>query len=895
MISQYMTGNNLGIDQFFINAYLTTNTTFPGRPAPNTSICFILISGIILLYQLTANKIIYNFLFGFTFLIMIFSTISFIGYILGISTTISFGRWTGMALHTSIGMFISSVGILSVINNGERKFALEKISIFSFLIMSVFVLLVWQHISNKDNIKVISLIDKTFDHNVRQLIARIDQDNLAISRMRDRINKLNDVPLEFWKMDSRNFLNDIYSIYSQGIVYPDNRIEYVSKDSSQSIIAKNEIKDCYNNFKKSSKMNSIIHNNNLCRIDSIRLKNKEAFLVTVFDLPDFMKAYESNIINEGYGLELTHNKKIIFTISNNHPELKTIWGINTNFIINGIEFTLLSWPDTKTINKLASNLPLYFLFAGLAFTLILSITIWGVINALMKSNEAKISEEKLKSLINSVKEYSVIMLDKAGKISVWNKSAKRMHQYNEAEALGMDVSLLYKNDITARHIRERFDESIVKGEYEEEVINLRKDGSEFIAKVIIRPIYDEKHLLGFSKVTKDLTEQKEVESKFAKLYKQLESIMDSSHLPIIATDLNGIITNFNQAAESILGYSDVEIIGKMTPEIFHDKDEIITYAKELSSEYGYKIEPGFNVFIKKLDNEDAVEKEWTYISKSGKRTPVLLSVTSLKDKDNKVYGYLGIAIDISERKEVEKVKNEFISIVSHELRTPLTSIHGSICLLAEGVAGKQSSKALDLLNIALKNTERLIRLINDILDIDKIESGKMRFNFHSYSAISLLKEAVLCNKSFAERFNIQLIINHTIDSKTTISVDHDKFIQIITNLIANAIKFSPENSDIIIDSYSNEKAVTICITDHGPGIPDNFIKHIFNRFTQADTSSSRKQQGSGLGLNISKRLVDQMGGHISFKTEKNKGTTFIIEFPILSDAPNQSNENNNGD
>ncbi len=205
--------------------------------------------------------------------------------------------------------------------------------------------------------------------------------------------------------------------------------------------------------------------------------------------------------------------------------------------------------------------------------------------------------------------------------------------------------------------------------------------------------------------------------------------MTSAKHIIIATDPRGIVTVFNKAAEVALGYLARDIIGKQTPAIWHDQDEIIKKAAELSEEFGYYVAPGFDVFIEKAKKLGADEGEWTFIRKNGSRFPVRLTATSLKNEHNVITGYLGVIEDITERKQIENIKNEFVSIISHELRTPITSICASLGLVLDIMIAELSKEAHDLIKIAYDNCDRLILLINDMLDMDKISSGQMCFTF----------------------------------------------------------------------------------------------------------------------------------------------------------------------
>ncbi len=239
---------------------------------------------------------------------------------------------------------------------------------------------------------------------------------------------------------------------------------------------------------------------------------------------------------------------------------------------------------------------------------------------------------------------------------------------------------------------------------------------------------------------------------------------------------------------------------------------------------------------------------------------------------------LSVMVDISERKRVERLKDDFVSTVSHELRTPLTSITGALGLLMGNTAGKLPDTAVRLLGIAHANSQRLVRLVNDILDIEKIESGNVVFDLARLDVRSLVEQAVEANRSFAQGFDVGIEV---IEGVTPFAVraDADRLIQIVTNLLSNAVKFSPKGEDVTVSIEPRGEAVRISVRDKGPGIPPDFRSHIFEKFAQADASDTRQKGGTGLGLSIVKQLTIRLGGEVSFEDAPGGGTIFHVDLP----------------
>ncbi len=231
--------------------------------------------------------------------------------------------------------------------------------------------------------------------------------------------------------------------------------------------------------------------------------------------------------------------------------------------------------------------------------------------------------------------------------------------------------------------------------------------------------------------------------------------------------------------------------------------------------------------------------------------------------------------------KANRMKNEFISTVSHELRTPLTSINASLGLMADGVVGELSSESRDLVRIARENSDRLVRLINDILDIDKIESGKLEYDVQELEIGALVEQTVETHRALAGEQKVLLVVNDEAVG-ARVRADADRLVQVVTNLLSNAIKFSPEGAPVEVSISRHDGMIRVSVRDRGPGIPKSFHDLVFEKFTQADGSDRRRLGGTGLGLNICRSIVEGLGGHIDFETEAGAGTTLFFDLPEQS-------------
>jgi len=428
---------------------------------------------------------------------------------------------------------------------------------------------------------------------------------------------------------------------------------------------------------------------------------------------------------------------------------------------------------------------------------------------------------------------------------------------------------------TVKYISEKI--KLLQG-FSEDLINYKKDGAPFWVHIDCDPIVEDGKTIGFIAIQSDITQKKNVEQSLVKRTTQLNAVLDAAtEISIITTDANGLITMFNAGAEKMLGYNADEMINKQTPAIIHLPSEITLRGFELSKKLRKNIE-GFRVFVTIPELEGSETREWTYVKKDGSHIIVQLSITFMQSHTGEIIGYLGVAQDITDRKKIEKLKNELVSTVSHELRTPLTSINGTLKLINGGVVGKVPEKVSELIDIASVNTERLNKLINDLLDMDKIANGKIIFRNKYQLLMPIIEQSMLSNQGYAEQFNVSLHIKKRV-SGIKVKFDSDRLSQVLSNFISNAIKFSHSGHTVDIIVETKQQCVRVSVQDYGIGIDKMFYDHIFNKFSQEDTSEARSKGGTGLGLAISRELITRMDGKVGFDSEKNIGSTFWFELP----------------
>jgi PAS domain S-box-containing protein len=301
------------------------------------------------------------------------------------------------------------------------------------------------------------------------------------------------------------------------------------------------------------------------------------------------------------------------------------------------------------------------------------------------------------------------------------------------------------------------------------------------------------------------------------------------------------------------------------------------WLQALQEEEGDKVRQTWREAIAK---GEAWSSEFSLLTDSGMVSWVQGAAVALRDEQGAITGYLGYLVDITDSKKADRVKSEFISTVSHELRTPLTSIKGALGLIQGGTFGKLPEAIRPMVEMAYNNCDHLVQLINDLLDVEKIEAGKMDFRFAALDVEQLVRQAITINRSYGAAKNVRLVLAE-LPPRVMVRGDRTRLLQVMANLLSNAIKFSPPDSPVEISVAVSGKTVRVSVTDHGEGVPEEFRDKIFQKFSQADSSDSRQEGGTGLGLSICRAIIERHDGRIDFHSETGKGSSFYFDLPVI--------------
>ncbi len=360
---------------------------------------------------------------------------------------------------------------------------------------------------------------------------------------------------------------------------------------------------------------------------------------------------------------------------------------------------------------------------------------------------------------------------------------------------------------------------------------------------------------------REVEEKKKIEEERAKIATMVNSIREG----LVTIDSKGIVLTVNDAVLEIYGYKREELIGHNV--------KILVPSPHYAKHDGY-----LKAYLKTGQARIiGSSRELESIRANGQSFPIYLNISEMEVDGERQF--VGTIRDVSDKKAADRAKKHFIATVSHELRTPLTAIQGALGMISTGVLGSVPDKIDSLVNVALNNTKRLVLLVNDLLDLEKLDAGEMSFDYSEQALSEIIGNAYYANLPYADQYNVKLNLTGK-GRGLNVWADPKRLEQVITNLLSNAIKFSPEGGTVTLNFYNKDGVARVEVSDQGEGISEDFQKIIFKRFSQADNSDTRTKGGTGLGLSISKVIVENHNGIIGFDTVEGEGTTFYFEMDI---------------
>jgi PAS domain S-box-containing protein len=510
---------------------------------------------------------------------------------------------------------------------------------------------------------------------------------------------------------------------------------------------------------------------------------------------------------------------------------------------------------------------------------------------------ASLSLDDCRLLVSSVADYAIFMLDPTGHIATWNLGAQLIKGWRADEIIGHHFSEFYpQEDIDRGKPDRELEEASRVGRVEDEGWRLRKDGTRFWANVVITALRDETgELRGFAKVTRDLTERRAMEETLRKSEERFRLLVEAvADYAIYMLDPEGIVTTWNLGAERMKGYEAAEILGTHFSRFFPEADR-----RNKKPERELEIARDVGRY----------EDEGWRVRKNGELFWANVVVTALRDTHGELVGYAKVTRDLTLRKQAEeternllraqaareaaenlaakadeanRIKDEFLATVSHELRTPLNAILGWARLLRQRPLEPTVAKGLDVID---RNAEAQVKLIEDILDVSRIVTGKLRIDARPTDLVAITREAIEVIKpsAAAKEITIELVI----PSEGAVVVgDGERLRQVAWNILSNAVKFTDKRGTIRIAIVKDASKVTVTVADTGRGIPGDFLPYVFDRFKQADASTTRRYGGLGLGLALVRHIVELHGGSVRAASDgPGRGATFEFAIPVKAMIP----------
>jgi PAS domain S-box-containing protein len=478
-----------------------------------------------------------------------------------------------------------------------------------------------------------------------------------------------------------------------------------------------------------------------------------------------------------------------------------------------------------------------------------------------RSEEARRESEEWFEKLSEASPVGIFRTDLEGQCEYTNSRWQEMAGLTLAECLGTGWQNAIHPEDRERVLATRSESFRLGTDNDMEFRFLRPTGAITLVRSRSRPVLDaERRVTGFVGVVEDITATRQAEDKVRESEQRVRAILDNMLGGLITIDPRSIITSVNPAAERIFGYTAAELVGRslatLVPDSVGDKESYLRSSRGKSL---------------------GRVTEWEGQRKNGEVFPFELSMFTFPTARG--VELAGNIRDASETRAAEQAKKDFISTVSHELRTPLTSIGGSLRLLSAGVMGELDPEVRRMVDVAERNSARLLAMINDLLDFERLESGRMAMQVANAPLEAIFRKSVESVAAFAQQEGVAI---RTEASVEIVRGDEYRLTQVLVNLLSNAIKFSPAGATVGVSAAAEGEMVEVRVTDQGRGVPAAHRQMIFERFRQVDASDSKSKGGAGLGLAISKAIIDQHGGTIGVESEEGRGSTFWFRVPRVT-------------
>lgn len=786
----------------------------------------------------------------------------------------------GLLFTALFGLFMMVLAVRRVETiewiSGERKYALPLVI---FVVLSAGSYALYHTLTQKELNYVQKLIEDEANKIELLLTTQTESKLLALRRMAERWNAANGTPQHLWRRDAYNYTQDLIGLNTVEWVDSSYHVRWAEPTAgNEKVIGLNILFDA----QREKALRGAAERKTPTLTPPLRLVQGydafiaylplsvhgrfDGFMAGIFSISEFFGGQLSKEVADNFAVSLSYAGKDYFTY-NTSPQGDSDWAVSRTLRIYDKDWNIRIMPTQQFVASEQTALPNLILIAGLIIAALSALSVRSILIARLRAGYLAQSNRNLIESQNAISKAveGISRIDTEGRYVIVNNAYAATAGYSPEELVGKPWSVTV-DPTDLLHLRRAYAEMLKTGKVVAEARGVKKDGSLFFMRVTMISQYDaDGAFIGHHSFMQDISERKLQEQALRTSEETFRSAIENASIGMALVAPSGRFLEANQALCDMLGYEKWELL--------QSDFQSITYADDLEADLEY---------VQKViaDEIKTYRMEKRYIHKSGRLIWIQLSVSLVRTVDGEPHYFIAQIQDITEQKEMDRIKSEFISIVSHELRTPLTSIRGSLGLVLGALAKDLPEKVKGLIGIAHSNCERLILLINDILDIDKIASGQMRFDMKEESLAAITQEAVNANEAYAEKFCKGIVLDR-IDAGLQIRVDAARYVQVLSNLLSNAAKFSPAESTVGVGIMVRDGWVRVTVADEGPGIPEEFRSRIFGKFSQADSSSTRGKGGTGLGLHIAKQMVEHMQGRIGFESELGKGTRFWVEFPLV--------------
>ena len=491
----------------------------------------------------------------------------------------------------------------------------------------------------------------------------------------------------------------------------------------------------------------------------------------------------------------------------------------------------------------------------------------------------------LKSILDSSTEYSIVATDLDGTLLIWNEGARRIYGYEASEVLGRNIRILHvPTDVSAGKVDDMFTIALKNGEWDGVIDRIRKDGEKIPIRFVLTVRRDASgRAIGFLSISKDISQELWLNQRLLATEAYNRVLIDSALDGLITTDLNGRITDVNHEMERITGEPRDRLINRPISDLVVPGGDASRAIQRVLKE-GYVTDLEMSV-----RRSDGVVRDFAFhasmlVQGTDRVQGIIATMRDVTDQKRlrEMLEERNRALEVQNERVIEanRLKNEFLASMSHELRTPLNSIIGFSDFLLTAQDASLTAEQREHLTHILNSGNHLLSLINDILDLAKVESGKVVLS----PAPTDIKGAVeeVCASLQPQVAERQLELAAEVDARLpAVVLDPVRFKQILYNLLSNAVKFTPEAGRVDVSAVpSSGNRFTVRVHDTGIGIPADGIERIFQEFEQLDSGPSRRYSGTGLGLPLTRKLVELMGGSISVRSEVGVGSTFTVRLPL---------------